>query len=204
MSEQTGRLTVQMTLEGDQVVQTRMMSMSRTIGLFNSLIVQASISAFVFSIIQRGVRHSAERLRDAQERVNEQIAKSGRFSKETKERYRELKIAQEDYNMALIQQNIQYVTLAGSIIVMIARTAELIGANMALTSSYIALAAAKSMAMLGGPFGAAIAVGAALGGGIAIGSIFLGRGGTAEPDFDGYGREFSRRLKQEYRRQSGG
>jgi len=196
MAEQTGRLHVQMTLDGDAAVQSRIQNVGRTIGLFNSLIVQASITTFVFSIIQRGVRHGAERLRDAQERLNEEVAKSGRFSKDAKERYRELKIAQEDYNMALIQQNIQYITLAGSMIVMITNTARLLGQLGALTAAYTALGVARRWAW--GIIG--LAVGAI--GGIAIGALYMGsRGGGGEPDFEGYGRQFSRRLKQEYRRQ---
>ena len=194
--EKTGRLTVQTTLTGDTLVQSRLEGLSRTIGLFNSIIVQASISTFVFSIIQRGVRHSAERVRDAQERYNEALAEGGRFSKETMERQRELQIAQEDYNMALIQQNIQYLTLAGSIVVMIANTVQLLSSVQGLTAAFLALGTARQFA-LGGIVGGI----AGLGIGIAIGAVHFGGG---EPNFDRAGNQFSRRLKQEYRRQRRG
>jgi len=193
----TTPLDIRVNVTGAEQAMATINSLQGTIRTLNRLIVQVSITTFVWTIVSRGLRHSQERVIRTQEDLTDKVRRYGAFSQEARRATRALKLAQEDLAAAQFQQIVQYVTLSAGMVTMVYQVVRLISQINMLTGAYWSLAIAKAAAL--GPLGW-VALGVGAGAAITIGGIYMtggfGRGGG--PDFDGAGQQISRRLKQEY------
>lgn len=200
----TTPLDIQVNVTGAEQAMSTLDSLQGTIRTLNRLVVQVSITTFVWTIVSRGLRHAEERMIRTQEDLNDKIQKFGKNSQEAQRAARALKLAQEDLAAAQFQQIVQYVTLSAGMVTMVYNAARLIGQINALTGAYWGLAAAKAAAL--GPLGL-IGLGVGVGAAVTIGGIYVTGGfggGGSSMDFDRQWNEAGRYAKRELERQRGG
>jgi len=167
----------------------------------NSLIVQMSITSFVFLLTLRQINSTQRQVATAQEQAAEAIRKYGRNSIQARQALRRLAQAQENVRMAQIGFAVQMIATIGSIATLVMRIPVLMAQLQALAASYSAVAASATAAKIAmGPAGwAALAVGAGVA--VTIGGIFLAGGvGASEAEFDRRWDEASAYVKRELRR----
>jgi len=169
----------------------------------NSMIVQMSITSFVFLLTMRQINSTQRQLATAQENAAEAIRKYGRNSIQARQALRRLAQAQENVRMAQIGFVVQTIATIGSIATLVMRIPELLTALGSLASLYSAVAASATAAKIAmGPVGWALL---GLGAGIAVtvGGIYLAGGlGGGEAEFDRQWSEAGRYVKQRAFRES--
>ena len=229
MSATDTTIRIYVTMQGDQEVRRRIVETSRTVDEFgrsvttiresvsgtavqmqrfsnvvssiNNMIVQMSITSFVFLLTMRQINSTQRQLATAQENAAEAIRKYGRNSIQARQALRRLAQAQENVRMAQIGFVVQTIATIGSIATLVMRIPELLTALGSLAASYSAVAASATAAKIAmGPAGwAALAVGAGVA--VTIGGIFLAGGvGASEAEFDRRWDEASAYVKRELRR----
>jgi len=131
--------------------------LASSFGRMSGLLAQASIITFVTAIGFRQLSVAQERVRDAQYRLNQVIEKYGTGSKEAGEAQRNLSMATRNLQWAQAQLALQLFLTGLQVI--------------ALTGKYLALAAAKALAL--GPLGI-LGVGLGIAGVIGFGAVMIG------------------------------
>jgi len=137
---------------------------------FQGAIVTASIVSFVFNLTQRRLAHAHERVRSAQERLEEAVRRYGAGSEQARRAARRLSLAQRDLASAQWEANLQMV-IAGIQLGMIAmRLYEaavkagifkaVTAADIPVQSTHTAILWLKAKALTILTFGAAAAAGA--------------------------------------------
>jgi len=167
----------------------------------NSLIVQMSITSFVFLLTLRQINSTQRQVATAQEQAAEAIRKYGRNSLQARQALRRLAQAQENVRMAQIGFVVQMIATIGSIATLVMRIPVLMAQLKALALAYSEVATSAALAKIAmGPAGwAALAVGAGVA--VTIGGIFLAGGvGASEAEFDRRWDEASAYVKRELRR----
>jgi len=169
----------------------------------NNLIVQMSITSFVFLLTLRQINSAQRQVATAQEQAAEAIRRYGRNSIQARQALRRLAQAQENVRMAQIGFAIQMISTIGSVATLIMRIPVLMAELKALAAAYSAVATTATAANVAmGPLGwAALAIGAGVA--VTVGGIYLAGGfGGGEAEFDRQWSEAGRYVKQRAFRQS--
>jgi len=167
----------------------------------NNLIVQMSITSFVFLLTLRQINSTQRQVATAQEQAAEAIRKYGRNSIQARQALRRLAQAQENARIAQFGFYVQIIATIGSIATLVMRIPVLTAQLKALAVSYLLVASAATSAKVAmGPGGwAALALG--IGTAVTIGGIYLMGGvGASEAEFDRRWDEASAYVKRELRR----
>jgi len=231
MSATDTTIRIYVTMQGDQEVRRRIVETSRTVDEFgrsvttiresvsgtavqmqrfsnvvssiNNMIVQMSITSFVFLLTMRQINSTQRQLATAQENAAEAIRKYGRNSIQARQALRRLAQAQENVRMAQIGFVVQTIATIGSIATLVMRIPELLTALGSLAASYSAVAASATAAKIAmGPVGWAL-LGLGAGVAVTVGGIYLAGGlGGGEAEFDRQWSEAGRYVKQRAFRES--
>jgi len=204
VAQEQGKMVVEIRSANQSLQETSrsVMSYGRALGTVRGFITQVSISSFVFFLLQRRLRSSAEAVRRTQDQLNETIQRHGRLSDEARDAMERLRYAQEEARMAQVEFGIQMIFFISSTAHLLAQLPQLISALGVLKTALLGVASAGALANISlGPIGLAALAGA----GIAIGAVYLMGGlggGSPEQQFDRQWDEAGRYVKQRAFRQS--
>jgi len=167
----------------------------------NNLIVQMSITSFVFLLTLRQINSTQRQVATAQEQAAEAIRKYGRNSIQARQALRRLAQAQDNARIAQFGFYMQIIATIGSIATLVMRIPVLMAQLKALAASYSLVASAATSAKIAMGPGSWAALALGIGTAVTIGGIYLMGGvGASEAEFDRRWDEASAYVKRELRR----